>query len=85
MAGMTNAKPTDSPLHFYNSLYEEKKTPTEKDKEAMRDIPYRKFLGSLLFLPTRIHPDLATTVSILGKHQQEPMVEHWKSMKSVVP
>ena len=51
----------------------------------MRDIPNRKVLGSLLFLATRTRPDLATSVSMLVKYQQEPMVEHWESMKSVVP
>ena len=51
--------------------------------KAMRDIPYREVLGSLLFLATRTRPDLSTAVSMLGKYQQAPMIEHWKSMKAV--
>ena len=84
LAGMTNAKPTHAPLPLSHPLYAEKKTPSPMDEEAMRNFPYREVLGSLLFLATRTRPDLATAVSMLGKYQEAPMVEHWKSMKSVV-
>ena len=50
----------------------------------MQDIPYREVLGSLLFLATRTHPDLAMEFSMLGRHQQEPMVKHLTSINSVV-
>ena len=84
LAGMKNAKPTKTPLPLSHPLYKEKITPTRQDTDAMRNIPYREVLGSLLFLATRTRPDLATAVSMLGKFQQAPLVEHWKSMKSVV-
>ena len=84
LAGMTNAKPTHAPLPLSHPLYEENKTPTEKDLKAMRDIPYREVLGSLLFLATRTRPDLSTAVSMLGQYHQASMIEHWKSMKAVI-
>ena len=84
LAGMTNAKPTHTPLPLPHPLYEEKKTPTEKDLKAMRDILYREVLGSLLFLATRTRPELSTAVSMLGKYQQAPMIEHCKSMKAMI-
>ena len=84
LAGMTNAKPTHGPLPLSHPLYEEKKTRSPMDEEAMSNLPYREVLGSLLFLATRTRPDLATVVSMLGKYQEAPLVEHWKSMKSVI-
>ena len=84
LAGMSNAKPTKSPLPLSHLLYEEKKKPSPKDITMMRDVPYRQVLGSLLFLATRTRPDLATAVSMLGKFQENPLVEHWKAMKAVI-
>ena len=84
LAGMTNAKPTHAPLPLSHSLYDENKTPTEKYLKAMRDIPYREVLGSLLFLATRTFSDISTAVPGLGKYQQYPMIEHWKSMEPVI-
>jgi len=65
LAGMTKAKPTRAPLPLSHPLYEEKIPPRPKDQEAMRDVPYREVLGSLLFLATRTRPDLETAVSML--------------------
>ena len=84
LAGMKNAKSIKSPLPLSHPLYKEKTTPTKDEIDAMTGIPYREVLGSLLFLATRTRPDLATAVSMLGKFQQAPKVEHWKSMKSVI-
>ena len=84
LAGMTNAKPAKYPLPLSHPLYDEKTTPSEENLTAMQGIPFREVLGSLLFLATRTRPDLATAVSMLGKFQQEPLVKHWKAMKSVV-
>lgn len=50
----------------------------------MQDVPYREVIGSLLFLATRIRPDVATALSMLGKFQQCPRVKHWKYMNAVV-
>ena len=52
-------------------------TPTDKDLTAMRDIPFREVLGSLLFLATHTRPDLATAVSMLVKLQQASLVVHF--------
>ena len=48
LAGITNAKPTDPPLPLSHPLYEERRTPTKKDKEVMRDIPYTKMTVEVL-------------------------------------
>ena len=62
LAGMTNAKATDSPLPLSHPLYSEKKRPTDKEMTSMRDIPFREVLESLLFLAPRTSPDLTTAV-----------------------
>ena len=67
---MTNSKAIYSPLPLSHPLYNEKTTKADTDLTAMRDIPFREVLGSLLFLATSTRPDLATAVSMLGKFQQ---------------
>lgn len=84
LSGMSKAKPTDAPLTLSHPLYKEKRDLSKDEVAAMKNVPYRQVLGSLLFLATRTRPDLSTAVSMLGKYQQAPMVEHWKSMKSVI-
>lgn len=84
LAGLTNAKPTPTPLLLSHPLYEKEDPLTDVDEAEMRHVPYRPVLGSLLYLATRTRPDIATAVSMLAKFQEAPAVRHWKAMKHVV-
>ena len=84
LAGMQNASAADAPLPLSHPLYQVMEKRSESERTAIEHVPYRQVLGSLLFLSTRTRPDLATSVSMLGKFQAEPTIRHWKMMKSVV-
>lgn len=84
LAGLGTSKPTASPLPLSHTLYELRRSRTEEEEQFMGNVPYRRVLGSLLFLSTRTRPDISTAVSMLGKFQDSPLPEHWTAMKSVV-
>lgn len=83
-AGMEESKPVSCPLPLSHPLYEDREEPSVEEKTFMRREPYRKILGSLLFLTTRNRPDIMAAVSMLAKFQSDPSVKHWKSLKTVV-
>jgi hypothetical protein len=39
------------------------------------EFPYRKIVGSLLFLPTR--PEVSCSVNELSRHMERPQIKHW--------
>ena len=81
---MDREKPADTPLPLCHQLYENRTEISNADKEYMKTVPYRKLLGSLIFLSTRTRPDISTAVSILGNFQENPSPVHWKHLKQVI-
>lgn len=84
LAGKMESKYTDPPLPLSHLLYEEKLMHTDTDIAVLGGIRYHEVLWSIVYLATHTRPDMATSVSILGKFQQAQMIEHCKSMKYVI-
>lgn len=84
LAGLSECKPTMAPLPMSHPLYETPAQANDTDEFYMRTVPYREVLGALLYISTRTRPDIATAVSLLGKYQAAPCIEHWKSLKTLV-
>jgi hypothetical protein len=57
---------------------------SESDSKRMTGVPYRKEIGSLLFLAVRTRPDIAVSVSTLSKHVQCHRTCHWEGIKRVL-
>lgn len=83
-ASMMDCKPVRSPLPLSHPLYEERTPLSDKESSEMQSKPYRSLLGALLYLSTRTRPDLAVAVSLLGKYQAEPGLDHWRMLKHVL-
>ena len=49
-----------------------------KDDEII-DKPYRKLIGSLLYLSTHTRPDIAEAVGSLSRNLERPTREHWEA------
>ena len=45
--------------------------------------PYREIVGSLLYLVNTVHPDIAYSVNVLSRHQNNPTDEERKMVKRV--
>lgn len=49
----------------------------DKDKNCMKDIPYRELVGCLLFVAQRTRPDILFTVIALSQYNNNPGYIHW--------
>lgn len=57
---------------------------TDEERQAMKDIPYCKVVGKLMYLVTTTRPDLAYAVRELAKFMSNYGPEHWKVAKHVL-
>ena len=56
----------------------------DAEKEAMRNIPYREVIGSLLWLSLGTRPDITYAVSQVAKFSANPGPEHWKAVQRIL-
>ncbi|KAI5339047.1 hypothetical protein L3X38_018319 [Prunus dulcis] len=57
---------------------------TEQDKLEMQDKPYASLVGSLMYAQVCTRPDLAFSISVLGRFQSNPGQAHWIAGKKVL-
>ena len=50
----------------------------------MSKVPYRKYLGKLLYLALGTRPDIAFAVSALSRFANDPGLAHWELMKKLI-
>ena len=57
---------------------------TAEDREKMSVIPYASAIGSIMYamLCTRLDVNLA--VSLVGRYQSNPGMEHWTAVKNIL-
>ena len=54
------------------------------EKEQMKNIPYALVVGSIMYVQVCTIPDIAFVVSILGRYQSNPGMDHWKAAKKAL-
>ena len=80
--GMENCKPVSTPAEAKIKL--QKPTGSASgSNDAMKDIPYREAVGSLLYAAVVSRPDIAFVVAQLAKFVDCPAPEHWSAAKRV--
>jgi len=47
-------------------------------------VPYREFIGSLMFLSIATRPDISHIVSLLSQFNENPSKEHWIAAKRIL-
>ncbi|XP_061354300.1 secreted RxLR effector protein 161-like [Gastrolobium bilobum] len=50
----------------------------------MKNISYASVVGSLMYAQVCAKPDIAFAVGVLGRHQSNPGLDHWKAAKKVM-
>ena len=54
------------------------------EKEQMKNIPYASVVGSIMYVQVCTIPDIAFVVSMLGRYQSNPGMDHWRAAKKVL-
>ena len=57
---------------------------TEKQKDRMKNMPYRQAVGSLMWAAIATRPDIAFAVSLLSQFMEYPGEVHWEAIKRVL-
>ncbi|XP_060967778.1 secreted RxLR effector protein 161-like [Cannabis sativa] len=78
---MRDAKVVKQPITSQYTLSKEQSPKTEKEIEAMKDVPYSNAVGSVMYLMVSTRPDLGYAMSVLRKYMANPGKVHWLAMK----
>ncbi len=74
---MEDCKLVATPLEASSKLCKPLTTKTPEEIDAMKGVPYRELVGSLMYVMVATRPDLSNAVSIISQFMQDPSLEHW--------
>ena len=57
---------------------------TAKDRERMSVVPYASTIGSIMYAMLCTRPDVSHAISMAGRFQNDPGVEHWAAVKNIL-
>lgn len=81
---MSKSKTAKTPLPAGFKINSFDAPETEKEKEEMKNIPYRQIVGSLLWLARCTRPDISAAVSILSRYCTNPSRRHYEALLHVL-
>ena len=71
--------PADPNLHLVQSQCAQ----SEEEIDAMKDVPYRQAIGSLLWLALGTRPDISYAVGQVAKFNANPGLVHWNAVLKI--
>ena len=57
---------------------------TSEDREKMKVIPYASAIGSIMYAMLCTRPDVCLAISLEGRYQSNPGVDHWSAVKNIL-
>ena len=57
---------------------------TAEDREKMKVIPYASAIGSIMYGMLCTGPDVYLAISLAGRYQSNPGVDHWTAVKNIL-
>ena len=57
---------------------------TIEDREKMKDVPYASAIGSIIYAMLCTRPDVYLAISLAGRYQSNPGVDHWTAVKNIL-
>ena len=82
--GMADCHSVQTPAVVGLNLSKAMGPQTQAERDHMRNVPYLSAVGSLQYLATMTRPDIAYTVSLLGRFSSNPGPEHWAAVKHLL-
>ena len=74
---LEDAKATTIPMNTGTVLSTDQSPATHAEFEDMRDVPYQRGIGSLMYAATSTRPDIAFAVATLSQFMRNPGQQHW--------
>ena len=56
---------------------------TAEDREKMSVVPYASAIGSIMYDMLCTRPDVNLVISLVGRYQSNPSMEHWAAVKNI--
>src|SRR5215216_2305853 len=57
---------------------------TAEEREKMKVIPYASAIGSIMYATLCTRPDVCLAISLAGRYQSNPGVNHWTTVKNIL-
>ena len=57
---------------------------TSEDREKMKSVPYASAIGSIMYAMLCTRPDVCLAISLAGRYQSNPGVDHWTTVKNIL-
>lgn len=80
---MEECNPVKTPLDVNQKLTKNLGPEDKSEANAMKSIPYKEALGSLIYAYLATRPDLGCAIIILGSFAENPGKSHWNAVKRV--
>ena len=55
-----------------------------EDREKMKGVPYASAIGSIMYAMMCTRPDVCLAISLAGRYQSNPGVDHWTAVKNIL-
>jgi hypothetical protein len=81
---MQEAKPEYVPMKPSTILSTDQSPSTHAELEEMKDVPYQRAIGSLMYAAVSTRPDIAFSVAILSQFMRNPGRAHWEAVKQIL-
>ena len=49
----------------------------------MKSVPYASAIGSIMYAMLCTRPDVCLAISLVGRYQSNPEVDHWRAVKNI--
>ena len=56
---------------------------TAEDREKMKGVPYASAIGSIMYAMLCTRPNVCLAISLAGRYQSNPGVDHWTAVKNI--
>ena len=81
---MENSKKGLFPIQSKTKLSKTQSPSTEAEITEMSRVPYASIVGSIMYVMTCTHPDVAFALSMVNRYQGNPGRAHWTVVKNIL-
>nr|GEV86718.1 hypothetical protein [Tanacetum cinerariifolium] len=81
---MENSKKGNLPLHHGIKISKDLCQKIDDELDKMSRVSYASAIGSIMYAMTYTRPDVSFALSMVSRHQQNPVEGHWTTVKNIL-